>query len=109
MSYFKLPSASVIEPVVSEYRKALLRMRDVQDDGSTEGKRLYAMLVEPAKKLIPPGSRVIVLPSEGLYGLNFETLVVPDPQPHFAAVPQRNGRERAGAGRLWRRPRTKSS
>ena len=83
MSYFKLPSASVIEPVVSEYRKALLRMRDVQDDGSTEGKRLYAMLVEPAKKLIPPGSRVIVLPSEGLYGLNFETLVVPDPQPHF--------------------------
>src|SRR5207245_7765833 len=61
MSYFKLPSASVIEPVVSEYRKALLRMRDVQDDGSTEGKRLYAMLVEPAKKLIPPGSRVIVL------------------------------------------------
>jgi CHAT domain-containing protein len=41
------------------------------------------MLVEPAKKLIPSGSRVIVLPSESLYGLNFETLIVPDPQPHF--------------------------
>jgi len=24
-----------------------------------------------------------VLPSESLYGLNFETLIVPDPKPHF--------------------------
>jgi CHAT domain-containing protein len=82
-SYFKLPSASVVDPVVADYRKALLRMHDAQDDGSVEGKKLYAMLVEPAKKLIPPGSRVIVLPAESLYGLNFETLIVPDPQPHF--------------------------
>jgi len=82
-SYFKLPPASVIDPVVADYRKALLRMHDAQDDGSAEGKRLYAVLVEPAKKLIPPGSQVIVLPSESLYGLNFETLVVSDPQPHF--------------------------
>jgi CHAT domain-containing protein len=41
------------------------------------------MLVEPAKKLIPPGSRVILLPAESLYGLNFETLIVSDPKPHF--------------------------
>jgi CHAT domain-containing protein/Flp pilus assembly protein TadD len=82
-SYFKLPPASEIDPIVGSYRKALLRMRDAQDDGSAAGKKLYAMLVEPAKKLIPPGSRVIVLPAESLYGLNFETLIVPDPQPHF--------------------------
>ena len=82
-SYFKLPSASQINPVVADYRKAVLRMRDAQDDGSAEGKKLYAMLVEPARKLIPPGSQIIVLPSESLYGLNFETLIVPDPQPHF--------------------------
>jgi CHAT domain-containing protein len=82
-SYFKLPPASEIDPVVGSYRKALLGMRDAQDDGSAAGKKLYAMLVEPAKKLIPPGSRVIVLPAESLYGLNFETLIVPDPQPHF--------------------------
>jgi CHAT domain-containing protein len=82
-SYFKLPSASVIDPVVADYRKALLRMHDAQDDGSAEGKKLYAMLVEPARKLIPPGSQVVVLPSESLYGLNFETLIVPDPHPHF--------------------------
>jgi CHAT domain-containing protein len=41
------------------------------------------MLVEPAKKLIPPGSRVILLPDSSLYGLNFETLIVPGAQPHF--------------------------
>ncbi len=82
-SYFKLPPASQIDPVVADYRKAVLRMRDAQDDGSAEGKKLYAMLVEPARKLIPPGSQVIVLPSESLYGLNFETLIAPDPQPHF--------------------------
>jgi CHAT domain-containing protein len=39
--------------------------------------------VEPARKLIPPGSRVILLPDVSLYGLNFETLIVPGPQPHF--------------------------
>jgi CHAT domain-containing protein len=82
-THFELPKASEIEPLVKSYRKALLGMRDAQDEGSAEGKKLYSMLVEPARKLIPPGSRVIVLPAESLYGLNFETLIVPNPQPHF--------------------------
>jgi CHAT domain-containing protein len=81
--YFKLAKASDIEPVIKSYRKVLLEMHDARDAGSSEGKQLYTMLVEPAKKLIPGGSRVIVLPSERLFGLNFETLIVPDPQPHF--------------------------
>ena len=80
---FELPKASEIEPVVKSYRKALLGMRDAQDVASSDGKQLFAMLIEPARKLIPPGSQVIVLPSESLYGLNFETLIVPDPHPHF--------------------------
>ncbi|HVH71982.1 MAG TPA: CHAT domain-containing protein, partial [Candidatus Dormibacteraeota bacterium] len=81
--YFTLPKAAEIEPVVQSYEKAVLTVRDAQDAGNAVGKRLYAILVEPAKKLIPQGSRVIVLPDESLYGLNFETLVVPNPQPHF--------------------------
>ncbi|HKW65096.1 MAG TPA: CHAT domain-containing protein [Candidatus Acidoferrum sp.] len=83
IAYFTLPKAEEIEPVVKSYQKTILGIRDAQDAGSGDGKRLYAMLVEPAKKLIPQGSRVIVLPDESLYGLNFETLVVPEPQPHF--------------------------
>jgi len=82
-TYFNLPKAAEIEPVVKSYRKAVLGMRDAQDAGSADGQKLYGMLVEPAKKLIPKGSRVILLPAESLYGLNFETLVVPEPQPHF--------------------------
>ncbi len=82
-AYFELPKASEIEPVVKSYRQALMGIRDAQDPNSADGKKLYAMLVEPAQKLIPRGSRVIVLPAESLYGLNFETLIVPDPQPHF--------------------------
>ena len=82
-TYFTLPQSAEIEPVVKSYRKAILGMRDAQGEGSSDGKKLYAMLVEPARELIPKGSRVILLPAESLYGLNFETLVVPDPQPHF--------------------------
>lgn len=78
-----LASDLEIAPVVKSYEKALVGGRDVLSDPSSDGQRLYSMLVEPARKLIQPGSRVIVLPSESLYGLNFETLIVPDPQPHF--------------------------
>jgi CHAT domain-containing protein/Tfp pilus assembly protein PilF len=83
IAYFTLPKAGEIEPVVKSYQKTVLKIRDAQDAGEAGGKQLYTMLVEPAKKLIPQGSRLIVLPDESLYGLNFETLVVPDPQPHF--------------------------
>jgi len=82
-AYFKLPKASDIEPLVKTYREALPNVDEAQDTAASDGKKLYAMLVEPAKKLIPPGSRVILLPAESLYGLNFETLIVPDPKPHF--------------------------
>jgi CHAT domain-containing protein len=82
-AYFQLTKTSGIEKLVKSYQKALLDMHDAQDTGSSEGKQLYKMLVEPAKQLLPQGSRVIVLPAESLYGLNFETLIVPSPQPHF--------------------------
>jgi len=79
----KLAPDSEIDPLIKSYRKEVLAMHDAQDTGSSDGEKLYAMLVEPAKKLIPPGSRVILLPESSLYGLNFETLIVPDPKAHF--------------------------
>jgi CHAT domain-containing protein len=82
-THFELPKASEIETMVKSYRKALVGMRDARDSGREQGEKLYAMLVEPAKRLIPPGSRVIALPAESLYGLSFETLIVPEPQPHY--------------------------
>lgn len=83
IAYFTLPKADEIEPIVKSYEKTALGMRDAQDAGNVDGQRLYEMLVGPAKQLISQGSRVIVLPDKSLYGLNFETLVVPNPLPHF--------------------------
>lgn len=82
-AHFDLPRASEIEPLVKSYRDAVLRMRNPQDADSSTGKQLYALLVAPAKNLIPRDSRVIVLPDASLSGLNLETLIAPDPQPHF--------------------------
>jgi len=83
ISYVAVGSAAGIDPLVKSYREAVLSGRDVLAGGSSEGERLYELLIEPAKKLIPPGSRVILLPDGSLYGLNFETLLVPGPKPHF--------------------------
>jgi CHAT domain-containing protein len=78
-----LPGATELDPLVKSYREAVLSGRDVLAAGNSEGKKLYTLLIEPAKRLIPPGSRVILLPDGSLYGLNFETLLVSEPKPHF--------------------------
>jgi CHAT domain-containing protein len=78
-----LAGATEIDPLVKSYREAVLGGRDVLAAGNSEGEKLYSLLVEPAKKLIPPDSRVILLPDGSLYGLNFEILLDPSPKPHF--------------------------
>jgi CHAT domain-containing protein/Flp pilus assembly protein TadD len=80
---FPLPATSEIEPALKAYRQALLGPRDVLETSNEDGTRLYEILVEPAHKLIAAGSRVIILPDGGLYGLNFETLLNPKPQLHY--------------------------
>ncbi len=82
-AYFTLPPAPEIDPLVKSYREFTLKSGDLLQGVTSTGQKLYASLVEPAKKLIPPGSRLILLPDASLYGLNFETLIVPAPQPHF--------------------------
>ncbi|HKT46693.1 MAG TPA: CHAT domain-containing protein, partial [Candidatus Acidoferrales bacterium] len=80
---FSLPPQSEIEPLVKSYRQAQAQGADVLHASTADGEKLYELLVAPAKKLIPANSRVIVLPDGALYTLNFETLIVPEPQPHF--------------------------
>jgi CHAT domain-containing protein len=80
---FRLPRAAEVQQEVKTYRQAITEMHDVLGEQSQEGKRLYTILVEPAKKLIVKDSPVILLPSESLYGLNFETLIVSNPTPHY--------------------------
>lgn len=81
--YFTLPPASEIDPLVKSYRDLTLKSTDLLASATDAGEKLYSALVAPAKKLIPAGSRVILLPDASLYGLNFETLIVPNPNPRF--------------------------
>jgi CHAT domain-containing protein len=80
---FLLPAAEEVEREVKDYRQAVLETRDVLGEGNPAGRHLFSVLVEPARKLIPAEAHVILLPSESLYALNFETLIVPSPQPHY--------------------------
>ena len=78
-----LPAASKIDPLVKTYREAVAGSNDVAETEKAAGEELYATLVAPAQKFIAQNSRVILLPDGSLYSLNFETLIVPEPKPHF--------------------------
>jgi CHAT domain-containing protein len=78
-----LPAAPEIDQVVKSYRQTLIDGRDPLETANANGQKLYEMLIEPAKNLIPQGSRVMLLPDGSLYGLNFETLIVPGPKLHY--------------------------
>jgi CHAT domain-containing protein len=84
----KLPPAEQIGQWVDQYRAFIeKRLADPLGSESAAGRQLYEALIAPAKSLIPPQSRVILLPDGALNWLNFETLPVygnaPDQRPHY--------------------------
>jgi CHAT domain-containing protein len=97
VALFPLPGQDEIDAAAQDYRKALLGPRP--EAASAPGQKLYEMLVAPAQKLLPKSSpcptsaavsrcgqdapRVIVISDGSLLSLNFETLLVPTPQPHY--------------------------
>ncbi len=83
LSWFPLPAKSEIDSAVKTYRQSVVNGQDVLAANSANARQLYDMLVAPARQLIPKNSRVILLPAENLNALNFETLIVPEPAPHF--------------------------
>jgi CHAT domain-containing protein len=78
-----IPKAADIDPLVKSYSAALLNVRGPEDPAATAGQQLYSVLVAPAMKFLPKNSSIIVLPDSTLSALNFETLIAPEPQPHF--------------------------
>jgi CHAT domain-containing protein/Tfp pilus assembly protein PilF len=82
-SLITLPGGTGIDGAVKSYRQSFLDPRDPLEAGNPDGKKLYSLLVAPAEKLIPRNSRVVILPDGSLNSLNFETLIVPGPQPHY--------------------------
>jgi CHAT domain-containing protein len=78
-----LPPQSEIDPLVKSHRERILDGDNPLETANSPAAKLYSILVAPAAKLIPRNSRVIVLPDGSLYSLNFETLIVPGPAPHY--------------------------
>jgi CHAT domain-containing protein len=80
---YPLPAAVQIDALVKRYRKSLERPQEGIEAQNADGVNLYRMLVQPAEQIIGKNPRVFVIPDGSLNGLNFETLVVPDPKPHY--------------------------
>ena len=82
-SLFTLPAGSEIDSAVQRYRKALVGPQDILETASPDGTGLYKMLVAPAQSLLTKDAQVFVIPDGSLNGLNFETLLVPEPKLHY--------------------------
>ncbi len=80
---FNLPARAKIEALVRSYNKALTGPANVLETGNPDGRKLYDVLVGPAERLIPRNSRVFIIPDSNLNRVNFETLLAPQPAPHF--------------------------
>jgi CHAT domain-containing protein len=81
-SLFPLPPAPEIDSLVQRYRKSLNGPEDVLAS-SEDGRSLYRTLVAPAKFLLASNAKVFIVPDGSLNNLNFETLVVDEPNPHY--------------------------
>ena len=82
-SQFTLPAERDITQKIDRYRKALLEPELGRDRASADGMALYDTLVSPIAEAIQPNSNVVVVCDGALSLLNFETLVVPGPKPHY--------------------------
>jgi CHAT domain-containing protein len=79
-----LPGEREIGDQGRSYRNLLeVEKTDPLRTSSALASRLYESLVGPALQSIPPNSAVVIVPDGVLHGLNFETLVVNRPQPHY--------------------------
>jgi CHAT domain-containing protein len=83
ISLFPLAGKAELDATVKSYLESFTGPRDPLEAGNADGKKLYTTLIQPAEKVIPKNGRVIVLPDGNLSSLNFETLIVPGPKPHY--------------------------
>jgi CHAT domain-containing protein len=80
---FPLPPEAEIARRVVRYRQALEGLEDPIAPANEDALALYRSLVAPAQNWLPPGGNVDILCDGVLSELNFETLIVSQPSPHF--------------------------
>jgi len=84
LSHHPLPPDKEIGELVRKHTETITQGRDpLAPDNAAVSSALYQAVLAPLQKLISPGSNVIIVLDGALHQLNFETLVVPAPQPHY--------------------------
>jgi CHAT domain-containing protein/tetratricopeptide (TPR) repeat protein len=80
---FVLPGEDRIRPLVERYIAHLVGGLQGDDLADSDGGELYRILIGPVEPWINPRSAVTIISDGPLCGLNFETLLVNSPQPHY--------------------------
>ena len=80
---FKLPPEAEIVAAVDAYQRELAGPRATLEMTAARGEALWKLLLAPAASLISGAQRIVIMPDKHLHALNFETLIVPNPQPHY--------------------------
>jgi CHAT domain-containing protein/predicted negative regulator of RcsB-dependent stress response len=83
LARFDLPADKDIERLVQKYMDTVLADGDPLARHDPVAEALYQAVLGPVYKLVPPGANVIVVPDGALDRINFETLVVAGPRPHY--------------------------
>jgi CHAT domain-containing protein len=82
-----LPAKSELVTRIGRYRRTLLALKDPlrENNGQADkdGRDLYEMLVAPVAGVIAQGRPVILFTDGEMSQLNFETLLVSSPTPHY--------------------------
>ncbi len=83
VSQFVLPRESEIDTLVERHQRAIQELQDPLAERHAAASELYRMLVGPVESLLHSAGTVIIVPDGRLHELNFETLVVDGPPPHY--------------------------
>jgi CHAT domain-containing protein len=83
LARFDLPADKEIAALVRKYMDTVLADGDPLARRDPVAEALYQAVLSPVYKLVPHGANVIVVPDGALDQINFETLVVADPRPHY--------------------------
>jgi CHAT domain-containing protein len=74
---FTLPKEKEIQSLLEKHQADIQQASDLLGTASPAATALYDALIKPAAAMIPPDSKVFLIPDGVLHALNFETLVVP--------------------------------
>jgi CHAT domain-containing protein len=74
---FTLPKEKEIHSLVEKHQADIQQANDPLRTASPAAAPLYDALIKPTAAMIPPDSKVFLIPDGILHALNFETLVVP--------------------------------